>query len=304
MKLVTLLATSACASIIMSGCGKTEDKAVQPAQAEKPIVQNETVIAEKPKPKPKAVSVQKPPAKKALTIWDTSITFENNNLMSLYFKDNPELIDKRDFIEYEACRVSGSSEYNSMSKNEFSFEDYLTEIQGKAKARVDEITTKHGLSNGKPYLIKARISANLGDYDFKNETFSFIPISFDYLEKRNSMARRCQHQEDRLVSRPDPWPDQFHFYFDNKNAVQTLSMSKADAKILIDKMTETKNTQRMVDFDFIFAVEPQAMKFIPARRAGYGRVEAKAKIVQAKIVYRKRRHEPLLIGEYPKSFFE
>jgi hypothetical protein len=306
MKLVTLLVTSTCASIILSGCGKAEDSMIHPeqTQAEKPIVQNDSVSTKKLKPKLKPVSVQKPPAQKALTIWDTSIAFDRTNLMSLYLKDSPELIGKREFMEYEACSVSPSGRFNSMSKNEFSYEDFLSEIQSKTKARIEDLDSKHHLSSGKPYLIKVRTNATLGDYDFENETFAFIPISFDFLQEGNELSSRCQYKAERIITRPDPWPNQFHFYFENKNAVQSFAMSKAEAKTLIDRMTETGNTWRNVDFDFIFALEPDAMKFIPARSEGRGHVEARVRIIQAKIVARKRRQKPLLIAEYPKSFFE
>jgi len=139
---------------------------------------------------------QKPPSQKATpskppSPLDTAISINGMNIVNIQLLDNMELIKQRDVIKYEACNAGGTK-YTNMSKNEFSFEDYLTETEQETKQRLQDFKAEHKVSGDGPYRFKARIAARLGDYDFAKEQFDFTPISFDYLSERDGyFTSRC-----------------------------------------------------------------------------------------------------------------
>lgn len=299
---LNILAISTCTALLLIGCGgsdKDEQKADQTIveKTQNPKTENKLKLAEQ--------VAQKPSVKKALTLWDTAIEFDDKNLLNLYFLDSTDLLEKREFIKFEACR-SGSNNYDDMAKNEFSFEDFLSTAKTKSIERVNDFKTSNNLSDGNHYLVRVNIDTNLGDYNFENESFTFVPIKFDYLREGHYANYSCRDNDGKTVSKPDLWPEEFQFYFDNKNLLKTLSLSKSEAKKLIDGMTQEGNTSRSVRFEFIFALQPKSMLYIAGKQSFDDDVaKANVKIVQARVLtYERYRENEVMIAEYPKSFFE
>lgn len=241
---------------------------------------------------------------------DEAVSFDDAAVFKHYILGQPSLLEDVAFRNHTICSRNLSA-YRDMSKNEFSFQDFLVEKTKEIKDELEAFSPEgvNSVTPSQTRLFRARISTNLGDYNFDEQVFAFDPITFDYLEEVSTRkAGNCGYDnEDFYIQRPQTSPTRWHVTFANKADIQTLGLDKQAAKILIDDMTAKRNTAREVEFDFVFAL-PSEIEVVNKRYDGLtGQVEAK--LIWARVVQRKRdrkRNEVQadeIIATYPLSFF-
>lgn len=161
-----------------------------------------------------------------------TMKFNWSNAYLSYLKEKPRFSYKKN--KKKLTKLFYPHVYDKYENNEFQLNGKEKKSVSKVKSKVDSLKT--------PLFFKINTSSKFGKYNFKKHEFPFQPFSkTSYFHASGYCNPICKQQVDLLIS--------------NASLIQKISMSKANAKKLVDSRTGPDgNINRQVHLKLRFKI--------------------------------------------------